>query len=166
MLTGGALEREPGHSGLHGRRQVLRRDVEDAIESREVETDTAMDGDHVALETGAGPERRHGNQVLVREREHERDVVGRARVDHEIGPVRCVEAEIGGVEIALGVAVADAIGAEGSQQGALHVMKRDHSSVSEASVDARRSTAQRMPSWTNCSAWAPSRASQATRSSR
>ena len=29
MLADGPLEREPGDAGLHGRRQVLRRDVED-----------------------------------------------------------------------------------------------------------------------------------------
>ena len=70
VLADGSLERESRHSGLHGRGEVLRRDVEDAVESREVEADTAMDGNHVALEARSHAERRHGDTVLVRECEH------------------------------------------------------------------------------------------------
>ena len=50
--------------------------------------------------------------MRARDREHLRDVVGRLGVDDEVGQVGRVEREVARVQLARGVAVADAIGAE------------------------------------------------------
>ena len=62
----------------------------------------------MALEARAGAERRHGHATLARDREDARDVLRRGRVDDEVRPLRPVKGDVGGVQVALGVAVRDA----------------------------------------------------------
>ena len=102
------LERRARDARLRRRGQVGGVDGEDGVHPGEVEGDAAVERDHVPLEARPGPERRHRDPVLVREREHRDDVVGRRRVDDDVGAVRTVEREVAGVEVALGVAVGDA----------------------------------------------------------
>ena len=116
MFAGSTLEREPGHPGRDRGRQVARGDIESGGEPGEVEADTTAHRDHVTLEARADPERRHGNVILAREGEDLRDGLGRLGIDDEVGPVGCVEGEVGRVQVALGVAVADACRADRSRK--------------------------------------------------
>ena len=77
------------------------------VHPRQVERDPALDGDHVPLEARSGGERRHRDAMQVGERQHRDDVLGRGRVDDDVGPVRPVERDVARVQLALGVAVRD-----------------------------------------------------------
>ena len=108
VLAGRALERRPRHARLDGRAEIVRGDLDDPVQPREIEADAAAGRDHVALEARAGAERRHRHAALARDREDARDLVRRGRVDDEVRPLRPVEGDVGRVEVALGVAVRDA----------------------------------------------------------
>ena len=124
-----------------------------------------MDGDDVALEARAHPERRHRDPVRVGDHQHLRDLGHRGRVDDEVGPPRRVEAEVGAVEVALGLAVSDPIVAERLAQGPRHLgQRRGHApSASDGTLSAARPNAQRMLSCTISSARSPSCDSHAAR---
>ena len=111
-------------------------------------------------------ERRHRDPVLVRDREHLRHLGRRGRVDDEVGALRRVEAEVGAVEVALGVAVPDrdrrrAPRAAPRATSASVALTRPPPRTGRSS--AVRPNAQRMLSCTTCSARSPSCASHAAR---
>ena len=125
------------------------------------------DRDDVALETRPDAERRHRDPALVRDREHLGHGGRRGGVDDEVGAVRLVEAEVGGVEIALGVAVLDRVRAERLTECLGDIVERRAHSTSDSDgrLAAVRSTAQRRLSCTTRSALSPSCASHAARNS-
>ena len=86
VLPCGALQRQPRDAGLHGRRQVCRRDLDDPVEPRQVEADPASNGDHVTLEARARPERRHRDPARPGDHQHLRHV-GRRRSGRPRGRV-------------------------------------------------------------------------------
>ncbi len=62
----------------------------------------------MALEARPGAERGDRHAPRLCEREHGRDLGGRARVDDHVGTARPVERDVLGVEVALGVPCRDA----------------------------------------------------------
>ena len=135
-----------------------------AVHPGEVEGDAALDRDDVALEAGAGAERRHGHAALVGEREDGRDLLRGLRVDDDVGPMRAVEGHVARVQVALRVAVRHApLVAERVDERRAQVSRAHAGSLSDGSSGPTRSTAQRMLSWTARSAAAGSRDSQACR---
>jgi hypothetical protein len=80
----------------------------------------------VALETRAGAERRHRDAVLVREREHRGDLLGRVREDDGVREVRLVVGQVLPVQAQDGFARRDPPGiADAPLQLRLQV-ERDH----------------------------------------
>ncbi len=110
VLAGGAVQLHPGDAGLRDGGEVAGGERQDPVHPGEIERDAALDRDHVPLEARARGERRDGDAALVGERQHACDFLRRGGVDDEVGPVRVVERQVGGVQVALGVAGADAVG--------------------------------------------------------
>ena len=104
----GRLELRPRHAGLDGRREVVGAQRDDRVHPRQVEADAAVQRDHVAFEARAGAERHDGHAGGVRIREHGRHLLGRLREDDDVGAVRRVIREVGGVLVEHRLAVADA----------------------------------------------------------
>ncbi len=107
VLTGGASERTARDARLHHHLEILGANCHDPIHPRQVERDPAALRNDVTLEARSGPERRHRDVVLVRNRKHGRDLDGGGRIHNDVGPARGVEAHVLRVQVALRVAVAD-----------------------------------------------------------
>ena len=104
-------------------RQVAGGDLERPGEAGEVEADSALDRDHVALEARAGSERSDGNPVLAREGKDGRDGLRRVGIHDEIRPAWGVIGEVDSVQVAVGVACADGVGAECGGEGVAELIE-------------------------------------------
>src|SRR5258708_11257717 len=103
----------------------------------------------MAFETRAGAERNNRHARPVGVGEHGCDVAGRFGKDNDVGPVRSVVGEVGGVLFEHGLAVADAplVGYQAEQLGA-QVGRYGHPlSLCQAGTgaDSSRSAPSRMP---------------------
>ena len=87
------------HARLRACLQIAGQHLEHAVQSREVERDRAGRGDHVTFERRSGAEGDDGDAVLVRPREHARDVLGRFGEDDGRGRAPRVIAEVARVQI-------------------------------------------------------------------
>ena len=104
--AGGRVECAASRAWLHHGEQVGGLDL-DPVHPAQIEADAACERDHVSLEAGPCAEGGHGDAPLVCELEDARDLQRRGWVDDEIRPAGSVEGQVGGVQVALGVAGRD-----------------------------------------------------------
>ena len=93
---------------LHRRGEIVRAERDDRVHARQVETDSAVQRDHVPFEARSGAERHDRHAGRVRVLEHSRNFFGRFREDDDVGAMRRVIGEVAGVLVEDRVAVADA----------------------------------------------------------
>ena len=94
------LQRRARDAGLHGGVEVLDADAQDRVHQARVERDAALDGEHLALERGAGAERDDGHAVLVARAHDGGDLVGRARERDRVGRRRRERRLVAPVQVA------------------------------------------------------------------